>query len=447
MDIQTQVLVFSLAGSAFFTMFGFAAARLRSPKLKELGTGADAAAPHDIAGRSESDSPVAMALAEAGREQKQLKDEIQRLKDAASKISSASSEEARRLERDLKQAQTKTAQNTRTIESLRRRLADAETQLETAVQSAQELATLRDDATRNASRVAELLATERAQKSSAESDKGLLLKLQALEAKAQTADDLRDRLAERETQLQQLEGATVSQKDLELVRQRERALLLKEHSLQARIKELEEVAREHAALKQQSALQESELRRLPDLMEQLRMLEAQLFAAGGSPAETGSLPWTPTLETSPSPKDALSIDGLLGELLSDSVKVAVLADASGLIVGGSGDPAHQEEIAAVTGMLEEISHRARALVPLGQVTNVRVADVQGVAVATRLFHVGDDVLGLTTYGANDPLQASKLATVIPRLLAVLQNGGPGSGVPKVTADVIANMGSEAGSAV
>ncbi len=255
----------------------------------------------------------------------------------------------------------------------------------------------------------------------------LRLKLQITQAK----------LAEVDRLIEQNRDLRIENTDLQIHREASAALeqLQKEHKqtkIEAelalhRLDELEGKEQELGELRAKA----EELVFLTTELAESRMresaLRAKLFSSGrlstlstsgpavGGPAVGGLLP-------AGSAVGGLAVGGLLsagpavggfavGGLLSagldalvrvKNARAAILADGNGFLVASAGEAHDQEDLAAFTGLVGEMTTRARAFLPLGDLINLRIIDSNAVAISCRFFDSEGTSYALATVDTDLP---------------------------------------------
>jgi len=102
-----------------------------------------------------------------------------------------------------------------------------------------------------------------------------------------------------------------------------------------------------------------------------------------------------------------------------SCKVAVLADARGLLLGASGERQYYEALAGMSGLIREIAERARDFLPLGTPSVVEIADINNVGLYSRLFPWENELVALTTLGPRRGMGDASMEGVIASLPQVM----------------------------
>ena len=119
--------------------------------------------------------------------------------------------------------------------------------------------------------------------------------------------------------------------------------------------------------------------RMADLEAELSVAQAEADdlrtqKAGGGPA------------ASPSAFQGESLTAVLdGIVARDGVHVALVADDQGLVVDAAGETLEPDTLAAVSGVVAELSPRVTDLLPLGEIATVALGDTAGRVMEVRYF--------------------------------------------------------------
>jgi len=106
----------------------------------------------------------------------------------------------------------------------------------------------------------------------------------------------------------------------------------------------------------------------------------------------------------------------LAELVEmDQVRSAIVADAQGLLVGGSGQNEYFEGLAAIAGRIEEVSQRIGDVLPFSDLRVVQLKDKNDAIVACRFFVRDEELLVLATLGSNTPPGEGALEMTVANL--------------------------------
>lgn len=144
----------------------------------------------------------------------------------------------------------------------------------------------------------------------------------------------------------------------------------------------------------------------------IRELEAALFAAGAPIPGAEALP---VLGTSVSEG---ALDAALSRLTEGgTMKVAVIADREGFLLGAAGDRHYHEALAVASCVVDDFAGRLHTEMPFGRPTRVEIHGSHHLRLSTRLFAVGVETLSLTTVGTGTPTDAqveAVLASIVVR---------------------------------
>jgi chromosome segregation ATPase len=282
---------------------------------------------------------------------------------------------------DLVGAQSELREARIKLEAMQSRLADVEAVRERSRELGDEVARL---------------AAELQHKASLEVEQQeLRRRLSSAESKAaQLADALEDNHKLRD-ELAELERARGAMDQLERLAGEHKQLKLDHELLTRRVLELTGASEEHLALRERV----EELSRSADeaqpLRARVRQLEAKLFAAGiVEPAAVRAE--TRAVASAPSGALESELDKLLR---ATRVRTAVLADAGGLVVAGSGEAAMHEALAAWSGMANTLADRACDLLPLTNVIHVEMQDGNRTTITCRFFQCLEELYAVTMVGS------------------------------------------------
>jgi len=179
---------------------------------------------------------------------------------------------------------------------------------------------------------------------------------------------------------------------VDALRRKERELLVKANLLSQRVRELRSYADENAALRSRLVDFDAALARAGALQRRVKELEARDFAAEAT-APTAA-PASPPVSAGASVGATLD-DNLAAVLRAFGARVAVVADANGLLLGGAGDRSLQENLAAVAGFVLETAERAAEFLPLGSPHRVELQYAGGIQLSTRMFICDGEAMALT----------------------------------------------------
>ena len=131
--------------------------------------------------------------------------------------------------------------------------------------------------------------------------------------------------------------------------------------------------------------------RMVDLQAELSMAQEEAEVARGRVEELRSSSSVPP----PASKSWSQFEGeSLGEILDDMVAVegidvALVADDQGLLVDAAGEDIGGDALAAVTGLVANLSPRVTELLPIGEIGTVALGDVSGKVLEVRYFELFD----------------------------------------------------------
>jgi predicted regulator of Ras-like GTPase activity (Roadblock/LC7/MglB family) len=138
----------------------------------------------------------------------------------------------------------------------------------------------------------------------------------------------------------------------------------------------------------------SELRsrkeRMVDLQAELSVAQAEAEEARGEVQQLRSTSSEPPAPPTPLPGEGFFNGESLTEILDgivslDGIHVALVADDQGLVVDTAGEALAPDELAAVTGLVAELSPRMTDLLPIGEIAVVALGDLQGRVLEVRYF--------------------------------------------------------------
>ncbi|HEY3357653.1 MAG TPA: hypothetical protein VGQ83_30655, partial [Polyangia bacterium] len=303
--------------------------------------------------------------------------------------------------RELEEARATLAAATRAAESAATRLAHEERARREATAAAD--AAREEAARRRAEHDLALAAAGQTGVVEAEV-RDLRVRLQIALTRAAEVDAAREQAARLRDEVAHLEGLRDAAAALEELRAEQRQLRLTNHLLGQRVAELQSYAVEVQELRPAAAELAAATSDLARARDRVRSLEAQLFSAG--PAAVVPEP--------PAPVDgeSVSLDDNLRRLVDrEHLRVAVVADDRGLLIAAAGDNEHQEGIAAIAGLAEQMALRATEFLPLDGVRHVRLRDRNDMVLSCVLFRLGEEVYSLSTLGRTRPEEATLEAAV------------------------------------
>lgn len=214
--------------------------------------------------------------------------------------------------------------------------------------------------------------------------------------------------------------------ELERLSAAHKQLRLDAELMARRLQELTHDQAELAPLRAQAAEASSLQQEVEYLRRREKDLEAQLYASGyfasrEMPAISGELlVQTPVTDMETS-LDALLVDG--------GPRTAVLADGQGFLIAGAGESMAQEGLAAFAGVAGDLVARARMLLPLADVSSIRLTDANRMVLSCHLFDSDGQNLEIATLGPGEP-PAEDTQRTIAGLAATLSSGDEGSKGPK-----------------
>jgi hypothetical protein len=128
-----------------------------------------------------------------------------------------------------------------------------------------------------------------------------------------------------------------------------------------------------------------------------------------------------------------NLSALVGE---GGPRTAVLADKQGFLIAAAGESVAEEGLAAFAAVASEMVARARMLLPLADVSSVRVTDANRMVLTCHLFEGGGEGLGIATLGPGEPKAESTtraiagLATIVAGPPAAEETPPPAETTPK-----------------
>jgi hypothetical protein len=203
---------------------------------------------------------------------------------------------------------------------------------------------------------------------------------------------LRDEVAELKTHQE-------ASSELERLTAAHKQLRLDAELMARRLQELQHDQAELAPLRAQAGEAASLQQEVEYLRRREKDLEAQLYASGyfasrEMPAISGELlVQTPVTDMETS-LDTLLVDG--------GPRTAVLADGQGFLIAGAGESMAQEGLAAFAGVAGDLVARARMLLPLADVSSIRLTDANRMVLTCHLFDSDGQNLEIATLGPGEP---------------------------------------------
>jgi predicted regulator of Ras-like GTPase activity (Roadblock/LC7/MglB family) len=120
--------------------------------------------------------------------------------------------------------------------------------------------------------------------------------------------------------------------------------------------------------------------------ERMADLEAELSVAQAEAADLRTRGAGGTEAPSQSAFQGESLTAVLdGIVAADGVHVALVADDQGLVVDTAGEALEPDTLAAVSGLVAELSPRVTDLLPLGEIATVALGDTSGKVMEVRYF--------------------------------------------------------------
>jgi hypothetical protein len=235
--------------------------------------------------------------------------------------------------------------------------------------------------------------------------KELRVKIQAAQAKLAEIDRVVEENRELRITNSELEEHRDSTPELERLRAEHKQLRIEADLLQRRMDTLD--AKEAELIDLRSKVHELSIvaSEVEDLRNREMSLQARLFAGGRQtpspriPRESQLPDGTPILQNDME----CSLDSLMRE---KSARSAVLADGNGFVIANAGDSAAEEGLAAFTGLVGEMTKRARAFLPLGVLDSLKIFDSNGIAISCRFFDSAGTSYALATVNNQEPEHSS-----------------------------------------
>jgi len=211
--------------------------------------------------------------------------------------------------------------------------------------------------------------------------------------------------------------------ELERLTATHKQLRLDAELMARRLQELEQDRAELAPLRAQAAEAASLQEEVAYLRRREKDLEAQLYANGffasrEMPAISGEQVVQTPVSNMETALDSLLVDG--------GPRTAVLADAQGFLIAGAGESVAQEGLAAFAAVAGDLVSRARMLLPLADVSSVRLTDANSMVLTCHLFDSDWQGLEIATLGPGEPPAESTQQT-IAGLSATLSSGDSAKG--------------------
>lgn len=128
--------------------------------------------------------------------------------------------------------------------------------------------------------------------------------------------------------------------------------------------------------------------RMVDLQAELSMAQTEAEEAREAAAHLRSISSVPPPARETRDFQGESLTEILDGIVSmDGVHVALVADDQGLLVDAAGQALRPDALAAVTGLVAELSPRVTDLLPIGEITTVALGDLDGRVLEVRYFEL------------------------------------------------------------
>lgn len=251
------------------------------------------------------------------------------------------------------------------------------------------------------------------------------LEVQTLRRSAENADELTSKLEEAQERLAVLEPSADPKGELESLRRRERALVIKVERLRRRVSELQRYADENLHLRDQIGEQEKLQAQIREFESRVRHLEGELLKSvsdeqyDATPDVLTEVKLPPLLTTIPNTISGTVEMELRNLLANTRSKTAVIADHRGLSLAEAGEPGLSDELAALSSLAQSLAGQGRSLIQLNPVTSVVLHDSSRECLYMRFFQVEDESMGLILYGKRYEKILDKMETSVARLSLIL----------------------------
>ncbi len=127
--------------------------------------------------------------------------------------------------------------------------------------------------------------------------------------------------------------------------------------------------------------------RMVDLQAELSIAQTEVVEARQEAKAMRSAPSVPPPKAEPD-FHGESLTGVLDGIVSlDGVSVAMVADDQGLVVDTAGEILEPDTLAAVSGLVSDLSPRVTELLPISEIHTVALGDVQGRVMEVRYFEL------------------------------------------------------------
>jgi chromosome segregation ATPase len=236
----------------------------------------------------------------------------------------------------------------------------------------------------------------------------LRVKLQIAQAKLAEVDRLVEENRDLRIENDDLQACREAGAELERLRGEHKQLRIDAELMGQKLEELEGQEMEMTELRAKAEELVFLTTEVAELRARESALQAKLFSAGRLPttnlqphaaldmdAQVGNSP--------PTAGPAGSMDLGLDALLRDkNARTAVLADGNGFVIANAGETYAQEGLAAFTGLMGEMTMRARTFLPLGDLVNLKIIDSNAVAISCRFFESAGMSYALATVDTEEP---------------------------------------------
>jgi chromosome segregation ATPase len=233
--------------------------------------------------------------------------------------------------------------------------------------------------------------------------KDLRVKLQIAQAKLAEVDRLVEENRDLRIENDELQAHREAGVELEQLRGEHKQLRINAELMAQKLEELEGQEAELTELRAKAEEIVSLTTEVAELRVRESALQAKLFSAGRLP--------TMNLQ----PRVALDMNTEIGDmkagvlpvgldalLRAKNARTAVLADGNGFVIANAGETYAQEGLAAFTGLMGEMTMRARTFLPLGDLVNLKIIDSNAVAISCRFFESAGMSYALATVDTEEP---------------------------------------------
>jgi DNA repair exonuclease SbcCD ATPase subunit len=331
------------------------------------------------------------------RELETLREELTKLREQ-SNLASGAQTELTRIGSDLQTARVELAQARKRVEDLER-VREANRELQ------EENQRLKGDLSHTAGIEEEI--------------KALRQKVQLTEARSLEAEELRQQTRDLRDRLREVERFEEDAKRTDALDAELRAAKLEVEVLRRRVDDAGKGSDERLALAQELQQARQRAAEADVLQERVHALEARLFAVGLAEEKEVTVPaaWKDQPET--------PLQHAPNQLVQAGARTSVLADSAGLPIASAGLPAHQESLAALSGLAMEFASRVATLLPVSAIRLIQLVDQRDMTVYWSVFDSHGEPYCLSALGPSLPdgnlLQESTLLAQV----SVNQAGGLG----------------------